>query len=217
MKNRALRKYIAVAAIAPIALALLAIDNPARAQDIAGVNEPDSLQFARGVQTWADNCSRCHNMRDPDEFRDDQWRVIVSHMRVRGGLTGQEARDVLAFLQGGATVRPISSGKESISVPAADDDESATESAGQAIYAQTCIACHGASGKGAIPGVPDFTKGEGPLVKSDAVLLQNISEGFQSPGSIMAMPAKGGNPALTSVDLKAVLAYLRSEFGKSSK
>ncbi len=38
-------------------------------------------------------------MRDPKEFRDDLWRPIVYHMRVRGGLTGQETRDILEFLQ----------------------------------------------------------------------------------------------------------------------
>ena len=56
--------------------------------------------LARGAQTWANNCARCHNMRDPKELRDDQWRATVSHMRVRGNLTGKEARDVLVFLQG---------------------------------------------------------------------------------------------------------------------
>ena len=60
----------------------------------------DPMQFARGAQTWADNCARCHNMRDPKELRDDQWRAAVAHMRVRGNLTGREASDVLAFLQG---------------------------------------------------------------------------------------------------------------------
>ncbi len=55
--------------------------------------------YIRGVTLWADNCARCHAMRDPKEFRDNQWRVIVSHMRVRTGLDGQDARDILAFLQ----------------------------------------------------------------------------------------------------------------------
>lgn len=55
--------------------------------------------YTRGVQRWSENCARCHNMRDPREFRDDQWKVIVTHMRVRAGLTGQDARDILEFLQ----------------------------------------------------------------------------------------------------------------------
>ena len=59
----------------------------------------DSARFARGAQQWANNCDRCHNMRDPREFRDDLWGPIIAHMRIRGGLTGQQARDILYFLQ----------------------------------------------------------------------------------------------------------------------
>ncbi len=96
----------------------------------------------------------------------------------------------------------------------ADDHSVAADAAvGKAVYSQTCIACHGANGKGAIPGVTDFTGKDSPLSKPAAVLVKNISEGFQTPGSFMAMPAKGGNPALTEADVMAVLAYLRAEFG----
>jgi len=59
----------------------------------------DAATFQRGAKAWSDNCQRCHNMRDPKEFRDDLWRPIVTHMRVRGGLTGQDSRDILHFLQ----------------------------------------------------------------------------------------------------------------------
>jgi len=54
---------------------------------------------ARGTGLWAQNCARCHNMRDPKEFRDDLWKPIMTHMRIRAGLTGQDTRDILAFLQ----------------------------------------------------------------------------------------------------------------------
>jgi len=57
--------------------------------------------LTRGAALWTDNCARCHNMRDPKEFNDDQWRVIVTHMRVRAGFTGQDTRDMLRFLQAG--------------------------------------------------------------------------------------------------------------------
>ncbi len=53
----------------------------------------------RGAVAWSNNCDRCHNMRQPNEFTDNQWRPIISHMRIRAGLTGQEARDILKFLQ----------------------------------------------------------------------------------------------------------------------
>ncbi len=60
----------------------------------------DPMQFARGAKSWADNCGRCHNLRDPKELRDDQWRAATMHMRVRANLTGQDTLDILAFLQG---------------------------------------------------------------------------------------------------------------------
>ncbi len=91
--------------------------------------------------------------------------------------------------------------------------EVADATAGKAVYSQTCIACHGANGKGTIPGITDFSAKDSPLRKSDAELVSNISEGFQSPGSFMAMPSKGGNPTLNEADVRAVLAYLRAEFG----
>ena len=90
---------------------------------------------------------------------------------------------------------------------------SADAAVGKAVYLQTCVACHGVNGKGTIPGVADFTGKDSPLSKSEAELVKNISEGFQSKGSFMAMPAKGGNPTLTEADVRAVLAYLRAEFG----
>ncbi|TAK88061.1 MAG: cytochrome c [Betaproteobacteria bacterium] len=84
--------------------------------------------------------------------------------------------------------------------------------AGKEIYQGTCIACHGANGKGVLPGVPDFTSAKSPLKAPDAVVLKRIKQGYQSPGSPMAMPPKGGSPSLTDADLKAVLAYLRKSF-----
>ena len=92
-------------------------------------------------------------------------------------------------------------------------DASAEVAAGKAVYSQTCVACHGADGKGAIPGVADLTKADGALARSDDELIRNITDGFQSPGAVLAMPAKGGNPALTEADIKSVLSYLCATFG----
>ena len=52
-----------------------------------------------GVQLWADNCGRCHNIRPPEEFSGAQWDVIVHHMRLRANLTGEEAQEIVKFLQ----------------------------------------------------------------------------------------------------------------------
>lgn len=84
---------------------------------------------------------------------------------------------------------------------------------GKNVYNQTCIACHGADGKGVVPGAPDFTKKDGRLTKSDEMLIQHITNGFQTDGSPLAMPAKGGNPSLTEEDIEDALAYIRQSFG----
>lgn len=55
--------------------------------------------YLRGLKAWAQNCARCHNARDPKEYSDVLWKPIVTHMRIRAGLTGQQARDILEFLQ----------------------------------------------------------------------------------------------------------------------
>lgn len=85
---------------------------------------------------------------------------------------------------------------------------------GQEVYEGICIVCHGADGRGALPGVPDFTAQKERLANGDATLLQRIRDGYQSPGSPMAMPPKGGNAALTDDDLKAVIDYMRNTFGR---
>lgn len=71
------------------------------AYPVTGLSDEGARQgdFVRGAKAWANNCTRCHNVRDPKELRDDQWLTTMYHMRVRGGLTGQDTRDILTFLQ----------------------------------------------------------------------------------------------------------------------
>ena len=163
---------------------------------------------AVGAKLWAETCNRCHNMRDPKEFSDEYWDTIVKHMRVRAGLTGQDSRDITAFLQSANT--PIKPSKPSKKKQVLGD----SGLSGDEVYNTTCVACHAANGKDSFPGVPDFTDKNGPLTKTDLELLDNIIMGFQTPGSAMAMPARGGNASLSDADIKAVLAYIRSSFGR---
>lgn len=110
-------------------------------------------------------------------------------------------------------VRMLSSAAVFVSVLGAGAATAADLIRGQEIYEQTCVACHGADGRGALPGAPDFTSKSGPLAKQDAQLLKNITDGFQSPGSMMAMPPKGGNSELTEEDINLVIQYIREKFG----
>jgi len=168
---------------------------------------PPKGDAAKGAKAWADNCGRCHNIRESKELRDDQWITTMFHMRVRAGLTGQDTRDILSFLQASNNttsnfVRPTAS----------KTTAAASSLSGEEVYTSTCIACHGGDGKGTVPGAPNLTDKSGRLSKSDDALLKSLTNGMQSPGSPMAMPAKGGNSALTQGDLKNVLEYMRTTF-----
>ena len=88
---------VMIAAI--LGLGMLAAQTPAAAEESKAAVQNDPMQFANGAKTWADTCARCHNMRDPQSLRDDQWRAAIAHMRVRAHLTAKEAEDVLVFLQ----------------------------------------------------------------------------------------------------------------------
>jgi mono/diheme cytochrome c family protein len=89
---------------------------------------------------------------------------------------------------------------------------SAASASGQQLYDANCTACHGADGKGALRGLPDFTAKNGRMNKSDAELFRNIIHGFQTRGSVMPMPPRGGNSALSDADILAVLEYIRATF-----
>ncbi|MCL5281217.1 MAG: cytochrome c [Planctomycetes bacterium] len=58
-----------------------------------------SSAIVTGGTQWSQRCGQCHNLRPPSEYDDAQWTAAVHHMRVRVPLTGQEQRDILAFLQ----------------------------------------------------------------------------------------------------------------------
>jgi cytochrome c5 len=51
------------------------------------------------AQIWAETCNRCHNTRSPDSYSGKEWAVVMTHMRVRGYLTGEDQRAIQEFLQ----------------------------------------------------------------------------------------------------------------------
>ncbi len=172
------------------------------------------VDLTRGAKAWADHCGRCHNLRSPSELGENAWDVSVTHMRARANLPGDLADDIKAFLMYSA---------QSTAADAAPIEKTAAGAAyahlkpgdavrGGELYSQTCIACHSANGEGAFEGVPNLMIVSGRLSKPDEILLANMINGFQSAGSPMAMPPRGGNPDLTDQDLAHVLAYLRTQF-----
>lgn len=175
------------------------------AQPLYAFDYPEPGNAAEGSKVWSENCTRCHNMRSPTDLRDDQWVTTMFHMRIRAGLTGQEARDVLTFMQNsnGRVVKP----KKMAVAP----DTTISIQAAKVLYENNCLACHGADGKGNIPGVPDFTDANGRLSKDDNELLSNIIGGFQTVGNPMPMPPRGGS-SLSNGELSGILNYIKEAF-----
>lgn len=72
---------------------------------------------------------------------------------------------------------------------------------GPQIYMRLCADCHGADGVPNLPGMPDFSRGEG-LLKSDFELVDSIRFG------IRGMP--GFDQQISNEDMIDVLFFLRS-------
>jgi disulfide bond formation protein DsbB len=85
---------------------------------------------------------------------------------------------------------------------------------GEEIFSTTCIACHGEGGVG-VPNLgKDMTTSTFIHGSSDEDLLAFIKKG-RDPGDPanttgVAMPSRGGNPALSDEDLMDVIAYVRT-------
>lgn len=88
--------------------------------------------------------------------------------------------------------------------------------AGEKIYQTTCVACHGPDAKG----VPSLGKSLHPSdsdfvsSRTDAELVEYINVGRLPDDPLnttgVAMPAKGGNPALSEQDMYDVVAFMRT-------
>jgi cytochrome c5 len=76
---------------------------------------------------------------------------------------------------------------------------------GQQVYQTTCFVCHGAGIAGA-PKLGDKGQWAKHIAKGLDTLYASAVNGVQ--GSAGAMPAKGGNPALSDAEVKAAVDYM---------
>lgn len=91
---------------------------------------------------------------------------------------------------------------------------SGDQAAGQELFVGTCSACHGPTGEG-IQGLgKPLTTSEFAAGQSDDQLVDFIKTGRDPSDPLnttgVAMPPKGGNPALSDEDLYNIVAFLRS-------
>ena len=120
---------------------------------------------------------------------------------------------MLAACGGGE--EPASSSSDSGGAAKADSSALAGDAtAGRDKFLATCSACHGPAGEG-VPNLgKDMTTSEFIAGKTDAELIAFIKVGRDPSDPLnttgVAMPPKGGNPALSDQDLADVVAFIRS-------
>lgn len=86
----------------------------------------------------------------------------------------------------------------------------ASEHSGESIFVKNCMVCHGDDGAGSLPGTPDLNKDRTWKKRTDTELLKQLTRGIEARNGFTGMPAKGGNPNLTTEQLQAALLHLRS-------
>ena len=85
---------------------------------------------------------------------------------------------------------------------------------GGKIFSTACVACHGPEAKGVTGLGKDLTTSEWVGQQSDAQLVEFIKKGRDAGDPLnttgVAMPPKGGNPAMSDQEIADIVAFVRS-------
>jgi len=85
---------------------------------------------------------------------------------------------------------------------------------GGKIFATACVACHGPEGKGVTGLGKDLTTSEWVGEQTDVQLVEFIKVGRDATHPLnttgVAMPPKGGNPAMSEQEIADIVAFVRS-------
>lgn len=85
---------------------------------------------------------------------------------------------------------------------------------GGKVFATACVACHGPEGKGVQGLGKDLTTSEWVAQQSDEQLVEFIKVGRDAGDALnttgVAMPPKGGNPAMSEQEIADIVAFVRS-------
>jgi len=178
---------------------------------LAVAQRPDSVSVAQGARDYSRICSRCHNPRSPLERTDRDWVTILEHMRVRGNMTGGQARSVLAFLQatnGNPQVPLANMGQPpKIGTQPITSDTTTIAQGKRLVTEKACVGCHVVGGGGGTLG-PSLN---GVVARrgSDFVRHKLADPTFNNATSMMP------NFGLSAEQIEAILAYLHTLDGRS--
>jgi len=125
---------------------------------------------------------------------------------------------LLSTACGGGGAERISSDNaaavEKTQAPTPTPSPAGDATAGQEKFVATCSACHGPAGEGVEGLGKDMTTSEFIAGKTDTELVDFIKIGRDPSDPLnttgVAMPPKGGNPALSESDLFDIVAYIRT-------
>ena len=85
---------------------------------------------------------------------------------------------------------------------------------GGKIFTTACVACHGPEGKGVTGLGKDLTTSEWVGQQTDEQLVEFIKKGRDAGDALnttgVAMPPKGGNPAMSEQEVADIVAFVRS-------
>ena len=136
--------------------------------------------------------------------------ILVAHHRDVPERARIQQRELLSSGRGVAErIKPVArvevAGVESAKQPQKAAAASALARNGQQVYQAACVACHGTGVAGA-PKLGDKGKWAKRIGKGVNALYLGAINGMQSPAGVM--PAKGGNPSLSDVEVKAAVDYM---------
>lgn len=132
--------------------------------------------------------------------------VVILAMMALAACGGDDKKEEAAPAQ---QEQPVAA--QQAAAPAAPVGDAAN---GGKIFATACVACHGPEGKGVTGLGKDLTTSEWVAQQSDEQLVEFIKRGRDAGDALnttgIAMPPKGGNPAMSEQEVADIVAFVRS-------
>lgn len=130
--------------------------------------------------------------------------LIVFSVMVLSACGGDDKKEEAAV----PTAQPIA---QQAAAPAAPVGNAAN---GAKVFSTACVACHGPEAKGVTGLGKDLTTSEWTQQQTDEQLVEFIKRGRDAGDPLnttgIAMPPKGGNPAMSEQEIADIVAFMRS-------
>ncbi|MBK8136316.1 MAG: c-type cytochrome [Chloroflexi bacterium] len=128
-------------------------------------------------------------------------------------MTTEDIQAIVAYIRSISVVPPTSTNSSDAGDGSSANYDPAVVARGESLFI-SCVACHGPDARG-LPNLgKDLIASEFVAAQTDDALVQFIITGRPIWDALntsgIDMPGKGGNPAMTTEDIQAIVAYIRS-------